>query len=222
MRKAVLEVTDKKVITIGPPISYAVSIYDDGAVSKEKERLGKNALILPAHSTHFIQAIYPANFLLAKARELRQHFDSVRFCLYWKDILSGSARPFLESEYECVTAGHIFDPMFYPRLKGILSVADHTFSNTFGTQAGLSVGLNIPHTIFLQSVAYGGDFYYKFDDPVYKEFFKMEELFCHDTGEITSEQKKFADEYYGFSQVKTPSQLRILFEAAESLYRFRQ
>lgn len=222
MRKAFSEVTDKKVVAIGPPISYAVSIYDDEAVLKEKERLGKNALIFPAHSTHFIQAVYPVDFLLAKARELRQHFDSVRFCLYWKDILSGSACPFLESEYECVTAGHMFDPMFYPRLKGILSVADQTFSNIFGTQAGFSVGLNVPHTIFAQDICHEGDLYYKKIDPFCEKIIQISECFYKDTGVITFQQRRIIDEYYGFSQVKTPSQLRGLFESAENLYSAQQ
>lgn len=218
MRKEFAARTNKQVFSIGPPLHYAVSIYDEKMVSFEKTRLGKNALIFPAHSTHLIQTIYPTDLLLKKAQELRQHFDSVRFCLYWKDILSGSARPFLESEYECVTAGHMFDPMFYSRLKGLLFVADHTYSNSFGTQAGLSVGLNIPHTIFLQDLHHEGDIYYKKSDPFLKIFVQFAELFCQNSDVITSRQKDFTKEYYGLAQVKTPSQLRRIFEHAESLY----
>lgn len=218
MRKEFAARTDKPVFSIGPPLHYAVSIYDDKMISFEKTRMGKNALIFPAHSTHLIQSVYPTDFLLKRAQDLRQHFDTVRFCLYWKDIQSGSARPFLDSGYECVTAGHMVDPMFYSRLKGLLSVADHTYSNSFGTQAGLSVGLDIPHTIFLQDIHHEGDIYYKKSDPFLKNFVQFAELFCQNSDVITSRQKDFAKEYYGLAHVKTPSQLRRIFEHAESLY----
>lgn len=218
MRKAFEARTSKPVFSIGPPIHYAVNIYNDKVMLLEKKRLGKNALVFPSHSTHCVRVVYPYEFLLEKAADLQSRYDSVRFCLYWKDILSGDARPFLESGYECVTAGHMFDQMFYSRLKGLLSIADHTYSNFIGTQAGLSTGLNIPHTIFPQEIMFEGNAYYKDGDEYYNEIVSMSEAFYSDEGAVNAKQKMLADHFFGFSCVKTREELRKILMYSEEMY----
>lgn len=141
MREEFLKCTKRPIIAVGPPIVYAPNLYSDQKIFAEKQRLGKNALIFPAHSTHHIEARFNTSALLDKARILNTQFDSVRFCIYWKDYLSGKSQAFLESEFECVTAGHIYDPLFYSRLKALFSIADHTFGNSAGTHIGLSIGV---------------------------------------------------------------------------------
>lgn len=218
MQKAFEACTSKPVISIGPPIHYAVNMYNDEGVLLEKKRLGKNALVFPSHSTHNVRVVYPYEFLLGKAANLQSRYDTVRFCLYWKDILSGDARPFLESGYECVTAGHMFDQMFYSRLKGLLSIADHTYSNFIGTQAGLSTGLNIPHTIFPQKIMFEGNVYYKDGDEYFNEIVSMSEAFYSDECAVNAKQKMLADHFFGFSCVKTREELRKILIDSEEMY----
>ena len=217
MRKEILNYTKKTVFAVGPPLAYAQNLYDQQKIAEEKARLGRNAVIFPAHSTHHFQAEYSPNFLLELARDLKKQFNSVRFCIYWKDCLSGNAKEFLESEFECVTAGHIFDPLFFSRLKAILSVADHTFGNTFGTHSGLSIGMNVPHTIFYQKIVHS-DSCDKEGDKYMLKFAEFCELFSEITPVVTAKQKEIVDRYWGFSDIKTPGELRKILQFAEERY----
>ena len=218
MRNAFMEYTTKPIFTVGPPICYAQCLYSQKEIADEKKRLGKNALIFPAHSTHYANTIYSPSFLLKKARWLKNDFDSIRFCIYWKDYILGNAKAFLESEFECITAGHIFDPLFLPRLKAIISVADHTFGNALGSHSGLSIGMNVPHSIFYQKLSHSGDIYYAKADEYVRELKKLSELFYEYSSVITAEQKKVVDNYWGFSNVKEPGELRQIFQFAEESY----
>ena len=215
MREEILNYTKKPVFAVGPPMAYARNLYGQQEIAEEKRRLGKNAVIFPAHSTHHFQALYNPNFLLELARDLKKQFNSVRFCIYWKDCLSGNAKEFIESEFECVTAGHIFDPLFFSRLKAILSVADHTFGNTLGTHSGLSIGMNVPHTIFYQKTANVSDSCYTKNDKYMQIFAEFHELFSELTPAVTVKQKKIVDRYWGFSDIKTPGELRKILQFAE-------
>jgi hypothetical protein len=47
--------------------------------------------------------------------------------------------------FECVTAGHIYDFNFLPRLKSIISNADVTMSNEIGTHIGYCIYMQKPH-----------------------------------------------------------------------------
>lgn len=219
MREELLNHTKKPVFAVGPPMAYAQNLYDEQKIAEEKARLGKNAVIFPAHSTHHFQASYNPNFLLELAQNLKKQFNSVRFCIYWKDYLSGNAKEFMESEFECVTAGHIFDPLFFSRLKAIFSVADHTFSNTLGTHSGLSIGMNVPHTIFYQEIARGFDSCYKKNDKYMQKFAEFYELFSDSIPIVTAKQKEIVDRYWGFSNIKTPGELRKILQFAEEQYR---
>ena len=188
MREEFLKCTKKPVITVGPPIVYAPNLYSDQEIEAEKRRLGRNALIFPAHSTHHSEARFDTSVLLEKAQLLNKQFDSVRFCIYWKDYLSGKSQAFLESGFECVTAGHIYDPLFYSRLKTLLSIADHTFGNSVGTHIGLSIGLGIPHTIFPSKIDCTNP-YYMPNDKYTKNFIAFSELFISNNSIISQEQK---------------------------------
>ena len=217
MREEFLKCTKKPVFTVGPPIAYAPNLYSEQKILAEKYRLGRNALIFPAHSTHYIEAQFDIDALLDKARMLNEQFDSVRFCIYWKDYLSGKSQAFLESEFECVTAGHIYDPLFYSRLKALLSTADHTFGNSVGTHIGLSIGLGIPHTIFPSKIEYTKP-YYTQNDKYTKNFIAFSKLFISDYSTISEEQVNVVNRYFGFSQKKSPGEFREILQTAEYLY----
>ncbi|MDL2279860.1 hypothetical protein LJC15_04265, partial [Desulfovibrio sp. OttesenSCG-928-G11] len=217
-RKKMARMTDKPVVAVGPPIHYAVNAYAPDTITGEKKRLGENALIFPTHSTHLDTVLFDQKHLLSMAHEIKQKFDTVRFCLYWHDVVSGFAKPFLESEFECVTAGHMFDPYFYSRLKALLSVADHSFGNTLGTQSGLSIGMGVPHTIFPQTIrafSESGEALPTIEEAGLQT---CQNLFLGQESVISREQHDFAQQVFGFAFVKKEHEMLALLEQAERMY----
>ncbi len=209
------KLTNKKVFAIGPYIHYAEHILNDQQITKEKKRLGNNLLIFPAHSTHHVDTNYDTENFCKKIKQMGKDFDSVRVCLYWKDILRGFDKIFKDNNLECVSAGHIYDPYFLPRLKSILELSTVTASNLFGTHIGYSVYMNKPHYIFKDEIEFLGN-QADVGDGVNETNLEFEKLFGNFNEKITPEQYKFIDNYLGLADVKTKDELKaILFEIEE-------
>ena len=126
---------------IGPYIAYVQSALSDDKLKVERERLGKNLLVFPAHSIRGLKAVYNINSFCEEIKKLSNEYDSVRVCLYWKDVILGTAEIYKKYGFEVVTAGHYYDPMFMPRLKSIIETSTMTMSNKLGTYIGYCVYL---------------------------------------------------------------------------------
>ena len=142
--KAVLDMfkqytANENIYPIGAPFFYADSILSDEEIMAEKERLGKNLLAFPMHSSHNVDTNYDPHTFIDILKEERKHFDTVRVCLYWKDLLRGEAEIYLENGFECVCCGHIFDVNFLRRQKALFEICDATISNGVGSHVGYSV-----------------------------------------------------------------------------------
>ena len=221
--KAYAGLTHKPVYAVGPPIAYAQSLYGPEQAGAEKTRLGKNALIFPSHSAHGETSHYDPLLLVEKAKALRGHYDTVRFCIYWRDYQVGRAKTFVESGFECVSAGHMFDPLFLPRLKSLLLLASHTYGNSYGSHMGLSVGLGVPHTLLRQPVKVNLGANVSAErqaqrTALEKELALIEAVFAVPSDTITPEQQHLVDTEWGFRHVHTPEALRQLLHHAENLY----
>lgn len=138
---------------IGAPFFYAKGILDDQEVKKEKERLGKNLLVFPSHETHFSTVSYDNNELIERLNEQKGNFDTIRICLYWKDILKGEHKFYQEKGFECVCSGHIFDPYFLRRQKSLFGIADCIYCNDFGSHVGYSLFCNKPCFLQQQNIS---------------------------------------------------------------------
>jgi len=214
--------TGKALFSIGPVLHYAPDFLDESAVASEKERLGKNLLFFPVHSTHHVDAHYDINKCCQKLEELRKNFDTIRICLYWKDILRGHADMYVKYGFECVTAGHMYDPMFLSRLKSLIRVADSAASNQFGTHIGYSILMNKPFYLFEQSVEHTAKTkeILKRDRPPEDEGLKVFfQKFSSITDDITDEQRDIIEEYWGLSECKTAEEMRLIFDITEDMYR---
>ena len=66
----------------------------------------------------------------------------------------GHTETYLEHGFECVTAGHIYDPFFLSRLKSIIDLATITTSNEIGTHIGYCIFMGKPHYFYNSSVEY--------------------------------------------------------------------
>ena len=217
---------------VGPYIAYAKSALSNSELRAEKERLGRNLLVFPAHSIRGLMQVYDVDEFCEKIKDVAKGYDSVRVCLYWKDVLLGIAEKYKNYGFEVVTAGHYYDPMFMPRLKSIIQTSTMTMSNDLGSYVGYSIYLNKPH-LFLKSelevekiVTDGEEFaesqlkaYREVDNKIKNEadIDLMVRLLSKNQEFITEDQYNLLNKYWGFDQVKTPKQLRKLILEIEGL-----
>lgn len=216
--------TSKRLHAVGPMIGYAPHLLNAEGIRREKLRLGRNLLAFPAHSTHHVVAHFDIEAYCSRLRELGRRFDSVRLCLYWKDILRGWGREFSARGFECVTAGHIFDPLFLPRLKSIVECATVTTSNELGTQLGYCVFLGKPHYLtssqIVRTATTGATVKRDAPDRSAKpDGIEIKEAFADFQETVRPVQHEIVDRYWGISELKSPAELRRVIEEAEKDYR---
>lgn len=212
--------TPKALFAIGPMLLYAKPALDEAALAAEKRRLGRTLLVFPAKSTHRLTAEYDLGELFGITTALTETFDTVRICLYWRDIVLGRAKPFLERGFECVTAGHMFDPQFLPRLRSFIDAADVCMGNEYGTSLLYSVLLDKPFYLHATPVRYSAadQAWVTHDCPD----LDPTELHIRETfgvyGEtITDEQRALVHERAGLAKFRSPEAMRALIETADDL-----
>ena len=207
----------KKSISIGPYIHYAQDFLSPRDYQMEKERLGKNLLVFPYHSTGISKVNYDKKKLCKKIHEIGKGFDSIRICMYWKDVKHGHAEYFKKQGFECVTAGYMLDPNFLPRLKSIIKLSDFTVSQGVGTQVGYCILLHKPHYIMDDRHFYTGT-----DKDELKlirkgkncsNYKKIETAFNHIGKNISQYQYDIVNYYWGLDQIKSSIQLRKILES---------
>jgi hypothetical protein len=217
---------------VGPYIAYAKSALSEEKLKSEKKRLGRNLLIFPVHSIRGLQVSYDIDTFCKKIKDIASEYDSVRVCLYWKDVLLGTAEKYQEYGFEVITAGHYYDPMFMPRLKSIIETSTMTMSNKLGTYVGYCIYLNKPHFILkskLEMIKLSNDgekiaeTEYKVSRIVKKKLQNHDidliyELLSKNQEFITKDQYDHLNKYWGFDQIKTPKQLRRLLLEIEGEY----
>lgn len=147
-RVDVLKKYKKNVFKIGPFIHYAPHFFTKEKITYEKKRLGKNILIFHGHSLKSLIQKYNGDWFMKKVKSVAKDFDTIRVCMYWIDIQLGIHKYYQKLGLECITAGHILDPFFVPRLKSMLEIADLTISNDPSTHIGYSIYMNKPHILF--------------------------------------------------------------------------
>ena len=217
--------TNKKNFSIGPYIHYAKHYLTKSRLKRERKRLGKNLLVFPFHETSITKLDYDIDELCREIKSIGKRFDSIRICLYWKDILNKKDEFYKKHGFETVTAGHIFDPNFLPRLKSIIEVSTATMSNGFGTYIGYSTFMNKPHYLFVQKIKFrklnvdAKRALAIWKNSIFREMLKALSIFSTDT---TSKQYNLVSSFFGFDQIKTPEQMKKIFEVCENLWQKRK
>lgn len=200
-------------IPIGAPFFYSRSLYNDEFIKEEKKRLGRNLLAFPMHSTHFINTEYDSSKFIEVLKKERERFDSVRVCLYWKDILRGGHKEYVDAGVECVCCGHIFDLMFLSRQRSLFEIADATISNRVGSHIGYSLFLNKPHRLVpddfeLVDIKYSEG---QEEQKIMEEsvnYNDINDVFMMDDYKITERQREVVDRLWGVSDIKSPKEIR--------------
>ncbi len=150
-RKKIIEkYTDKKVITVGPYIHYVNYLLPESELIKIKNSLGKTLLVFPMHSTIQLNLQYSHANFLNFLDTIKNDFDSILVCFYWKDIHNKNHIPFIEKGFKVVCAGHLMDSHFLHRIKSFIYLSDYVVTNSIGTHIGYCIYLKKPVFYFEQ------------------------------------------------------------------------
>jgi hypothetical protein len=191
----------RRVIAIGPYIKGAEFFKTKEELDSLKQKYGKILLVFPSHSIAILHAKYDEVSLMQEIFKIKNDFDMIFICLYWKDILDEQRlllyEKYISDKIKIVSAGHSSDPNFLSRLKDLIWLSDVTMSNNIGTHLGYSVCMGKAHYLFNQTIEYIVTGSNKIDAEVYPDIPKFYELFGHYTANITPEQKELVEQYWG-------------------------
>lgn len=208
---------------IGPFIHYAEHFLTMKQLEREKKRLGKTILFFPSHSLIGLNNEYDMEWSYKKIKALSKDFDTIRVCIYWRDVLLGKHKFYLNRGLECVTAGHILDPLFLSRLKSIIYTADLTISNDASSPLSYCIYMNKPHIIFYQRPKMFGKKYFK---KVMTEYWKsipynqIVKEFSKIKFTIDSRQRDLMNYYCGTDSVKSKKKLLKIIEETETIFKY--
>lgn len=209
-------------VPVGPYIHYARPLWSPAEMAQVRQQTGRVVLAFPAHSTHWVDADYDVERFARQLRSEYPDFNTILICLYWKDVLRGMAERYEALGLRCVTAGHIYDPLFLRRLRTLLELADTTAGMTIGTQLGYAIHLGKPHRLFLQNIAHVSHGPGLLRLPAGQkrvDFERFEALFSPPGEQITTAQRELVEKHWGLSCTKSPAELRQICEEAERLRR---
>jgi hypothetical protein len=207
-------------VAIGPMIEYAAPLGDPSPV-------GGRLVAFPAHSTHHIIARWDPTVFVKQLLHECSRWGEVVVCLYWRDILAGRHQPFEASGFRCVTAGHMYDPAFLPRLRTIIESGEAVITNEVGSHVLYSVYLQRPVRIVAQDIRYeaapevlerdGATSRHWQEEPIRT----IRELFESDSYTLTQQQTDFVSALTGRSSRRSRSDMKEILMRAEERYRHR-
>ena len=211
---------------IGPYIHYAKSLLNSDEFNEEKERLGKTLLVFPSHSIEGLVSSFDYEIFCDEIKNLSSDFDSVRICMYYKDVNLKRFKPYQKKGFEIITAGHFHDYNFMPRLKSIIETSDMTMSNEIGTHLGYCIYLNKPHFLFNnQDTTYKEEKNGENSELMVKHYNisekkkinnenieNIKKYFSKFETKITANQYELIKYLWGFDEIKTPEELNNIFQ----------
>lgn len=207
--------------SIGPFINYAEDILTQEEFQKEKKRLGRSLLLFPIHSTLDTNFNFNIINLCNSIRKVGKDFNTIRVCIYWTDILKGYYKIYQDFGFETVTAGHILDPNFIPRLRSIINLSSYTISNGISTHIAYCLSLNKPHYLISQKLSLSGNKReiqansILIKSKAYKQIFKA---FSKLKNQISSDQYTIANHYWGLDRTKTKKEFLKIVKQTEEIF----
>ncbi|MDR3063297.1 MAG: hypothetical protein LBU40_04050 [Methanobrevibacter sp.] len=213
--------------SIGPYIEYVQTALSLNELNIEKKILGKNLLVFRSHSLAGSEKLHDENLFCRKIEEIATKYDTVRVCLFEKDVLSGVAGIYIKHGFEVVTPGKCDDSMFMSRLKSIIQTSTMTVSRGLGTHVGYCIYMNKPHYIIkseksekkeLKDLGINTDNEDGAESQNYQELIKIIDLLSFNQEFISEELYSLMNKYWGFDQIKTQEKLKKLILEIEGLY----
>lgn len=226
--RAIRNVCDTPVLQLGPYIKYVSSYLDESDLELLKKRLGKVLLVFPSHSIETVDVKFDVESLIRRTEELAQHkgMQSILYCLYFNDVNNGLAQIFDDCGCTVISAGHRNDPLFLSRLRSFIELADVTASNSVGTHMGYCAALGRHHILFNNTevekeVEPDLEYEYGNRDAYIKQVKREERLIASAffEGSPSIAFSKICEEYWGLGIMRSPEELRFIFEGFDRAYR---
>ncbi len=221
------QVTNKALFAIGPSIHYASPQFSSEEIKQMREALGKTLLVFIPHSSIQILVEFHHEKILPYIKKIEKEFDNILVCIGWRDVQRNMEAPYKAEGYTCVTAGHVFDRNFLPRLKTLIRLSSHTMSFGFGTHIGFCIHLGKPHWVYPVPMPVSAPdrisrtaMYHGTPLAVGQTEYFME-LFKEPRDDISDKQKELVDLWWGGNEVRSPGELRELFDIAEDMFKKR-
>jgi hypothetical protein len=224
-RRDVLKKYGKDAFNIGPFINYASHYLSPRQIGLEKKRLGQSLLYFPMHSSFEIDVKYGRHEICKRIRKIGRDFNSVRICLYWADVIKGYHQIYQDYGFECVTAGHILDPLFLPRLKSIIETSSATISNVVSTQVGYCIFMGKPHYVMPLKTDIDCEKKLKTYKSFISNYFETDlyQRFLHEFSEmkngITPKQRQLVNQYWGVDQIKSKNEFLKIVHLSEKYFK---
>jgi hypothetical protein len=215
------QLPDVEAIPLGPLIQYAAA--HERAREPEQSRL----LLFPAHSVRQAHAEYDVTLFLERTAEYRRQFESVAACLYWRDVQLGRAVEYERHGLSIVTAGHMHDPSFLPRLYNLLTSATSIATNEVGTHVVYAAVLDRPVWIVPQRVEYRYEadtpedelrHAAEFNDAPPPYIAELQRLFAEPTVQLSASQRTLAKRLAGHEHCRSSKEIAGFIRRAEVLY----
>jgi hypothetical protein len=168
--------------------------------------------------------------IIDELKKMPDKFHPISICMYWKDIQTGNHISYLDNGFEVISAGHIFDKMFYFRLYDILKRFKYSLGSSFGSfvfhSARSGCKVFFPDNLRIEE-AYEVSTK-NFEDPEFESRIKFAKnfekkailLFSDDSIDYSDTQKEFV-EYYSSSKLDSKTKLFLMLLLADFLYIFR-
>lgn len=214
--------TGKFYFPIGSYILYATPSLGAQELAAQKRRLGKTLMYFPVHSTHHLCTTNDrTTFEHVKSFARTHNFDSIMVCLYWKNVLEGNEQHYAGEGVELVSAGHMFDPMFLPRLRSVLSLCDAVYTDTAGTHVIYAYSLGKPviieHRNEWHTYKPESDFGRRSLDEADPAIDLSSEImfranFCAVTRNSAADRFRLVSTFGGITEYRTPAELRTIHE----------
>ncbi len=99
----------------------------------------RGTVVFPHKSTKTLDRDFDRESFAARLADLPEHFHPITVCLYWKDVLRGTAAPFEKHGFRIVTCGHFLHPDFLLRFYDLCRRHRYSCSNSIATSFSLSV-----------------------------------------------------------------------------------
>lgn len=198
--------TNKKVILSACPFIYV------GYMLREEPKPERNGtLFFPAHSSKCVPVQQDYNKLADKLISIDEKYQPIDVCIYWKDYLSGAAKPLLQKGITVVSAGHRYDRLFLYRLHNLLSQYQYAAGNKLGSHIFYAVRSGCSY--------FNIDFSYNFSASPKVLRNNCENIRAERRNEInqafelytptpTKEQQKLVNYYLGVEYFKTRKEMR--------------
>jgi hypothetical protein len=219
-KKIIQKYLYRPVFCIGPYIHYAHQFYDKSKFLSFKKKLGKTLLVFPTHSTDTSEVSYQEEKFCKEIRHISKDFDSVLVNTFWWNINDSLTERLSAEGYHICSAGFREDKMFLSRLKTIINLADLAVGDGIGTHLGYCISEGVP--FYLMPVDTKVQLYSKSENVdlsfVEAQTGKIRREFANFCGEVTCEQKKVCNPYWGLNSLKSKKEIAIILEINNELF----